>query len=70
MIAALTSCAAVLLIIIKNRNNRTDLWLFHTFKDESVLWLIVITAAATLVIYLVVRGVRSALKRVKANRSK
>ena len=69
MIAALASCAAVLLIIIMNRNNHTDPRLFHTFKDESVLWLIAVTAATTLVLYLVARGVRSALKRVKANRS-
>ena len=70
LIAALASCAAVLLIIIMNRNNRTDLWLFHTFQQVSVLWLIAVTAATTLLLYLVARGVRSALKRVKTNRHK
>jgi len=68
MIFTLVCCIVVLLIILMNRNHRTDVWVFYSFREVSVLWLILVTAAATLVVYWVARGIFGEYRRIKQYR--
>ena len=38
-----------LLIIFMNRSRTADVWFFHAYSDVNVLWLILITAVASIV---------------------
>jgi len=38
---------AVLLIVFKNRGRMVDVWFFHEYEDVSVLFLILVTAVAS-----------------------
>jgi hypothetical protein len=53
------------LIILLNRGNHADLWLFHSFTDVSVIWLLIVTSLVTLVGYWIVKGVYRAYRDVK-----
>lgn len=61
---------AVIVIAVKNSDNRTDLWVFHTFEQVPVLLLIVVTAVVSVIGWRIVRGLLQAyveLRRVRAS---
>lgn len=41
----------VLLIILMNRNNKADIWLFRGYEDVNVLWLSLVVAVSAVVIW-------------------
>jgi len=58
------------LVIFMNRNNRADLWLFHSFRDVAVIWLIVVTGAVAILGTWVVKGIYHAFADVKRPQEK
>lgn len=42
---------AILLVVLKNRTNTADVWLFADFPQVNVLWLILVTAVSAVVIW-------------------
>jgi hypothetical protein len=40
---------AIVLIVLKNRANTADVWLFARYEDVNVLWLMLVTAASAVV---------------------
>lgn len=61
---------AVIVIAVKNSDNRTDLWVFHKFEQVPVLLLIVVTAVVSVIGWRIIRGLLQAyveLRRVRAS---
>ena len=56
---------AALLVILMNHGNKARLWLFHSFGDVSVLWLIVVTAVASIVGWKIIGGVWRAYGEIR-----
>jgi hypothetical protein len=53
------------LVVFMNRNNRTNLWLFHDFQQVAVIWLMLVTAAVCVIGCWVVQGVYRAYRDVR-----
>lgn len=49
--------AMILIVLVKNRDNRVSVWFFHEFTDVNVVWLMLLTAAAALISAAVLRMV-------------
>lgn len=61
---------AVIVIAVKNSDNRTDLWVFYPFSQVHVLVLIVVTAVVSVIGWRIIRGLLQAyveLRRVRAS---
>ena len=71
--ARLTLMAAVavvvVLVLFKNRNHRATVWFFHKYEDINVVWLLVITAAGSVMAAWLTRGVFQVIKEVKRIRT-
>ena len=59
----------VVLVLFKNRNHRATFWFFHRYEDINVVWLLVITAAASVMAAWLTRGVFQVIKEVKRIRT-
>ena len=55
----------VLLVVLMNQKNRADIWFFGKYEDVNVLWLIAVTAIASIVGWIVVRKIFSVIRDVK-----
>ena len=55
----------IVLIIFKNYGRRVDVWFFGDFRDVSILWLLLCTAAGSIVSYWVFRTVFSLWKEMR-----
>ena len=47
LIAIFVVIAIVLLVILMNRGNTADIWLFRHYHDVNVVWLILVTSIAS-----------------------
>jgi hypothetical protein len=65
LIGTVVIILAVILIIVMNRNNRTNLWLFYDFQQVAVIWLLLVTALVSVVGFWIIKGVYRAFKDVK-----
>lgn len=69
--AVLTILIVVLLLVIMNRKNTADIWFFRSYEQVNVLWLILVTAVTSVIIWWVFRkvfGVMRELKEVRQSR--
>lgn len=65
-LGAIIAVAVVLLIlIVKNKGNTADVWLFHRFEDVNVLYLILITAVVAVLLWWIVRRVFKIIRDVQ-----
>jgi len=55
----------VLLVVWFNRQHQVTVWFFGTFEDLNVLWLICVTAVASVFGFWVVSKVRSTVKELR-----
>ena len=55
----------VLLVVLMNLKNRADIWFFGKHEDINVLWLIAVTAAASILGWIVVRKIFSVIRDLK-----
>jgi len=69
LIGTLAVLAGCVLVIVMNRNNRADLWFFHGFEQVPVLWLIVVTAAVSVVGWKILCGLRGAYSSVRREKT-
>ena len=47
--AILAVVAVILTVVVENRDNTANVWLFKTYDNLNVLWLILITAISSIV---------------------
>lgn len=59
----------VVLVLFKNRNHQATVWFFHKYENINVVWLLVITAAGSVVAAWLTRGVFQVIKEVKRIRT-
>ena len=59
----------VVLVLFKNRNHRATVWFFHKYEDINVVWLLVITAAGSVMAAWLTRGVFQVIKEVRRIRT-
>ncbi len=57
--------AAVLLVVFMNRNHKVDVWLFHTFPQTNVLWVMLISGASAVLIAWALRRVRQVFRDLR-----
>lgn len=55
----------VLLIVLMNRTNDADVWLFHQYRDVNVVWLILVTAVSSIVAWWVVGKVFAVIRELR-----
>ena len=55
----------VLLVVLMNRKNTADIWVFKSYKEVSVLWLIVVTAVASVVAWWITRKVFTVIRELR-----
>ncbi|MCK6456807.1 MAG: hypothetical protein L6Q92_09790 [Phycisphaerae bacterium] len=67
LVAALA--LAILIVIIANRGHRTDVWLFHRFEQVPVLWLMAVTAAASIAMFWALTRLRGLLAEARRIRT-
>jgi len=65
LILTIAIILAAVLIIFKNWENQTNLWLIYSFKDVPVIRLLIVTSLVTLVGFWIVKGVYRAYRDVK-----
>jgi len=56
---------ALLLVIVKNRNHKVDVWLFHSFPETNVLWVMLVSGASAVVIIWILGRVRRVLRDLR-----
>ena len=55
----------VLLTVLFNRNNNADVWFFRNYERINVLYLILVTAIATIVLFWITTRIRGVLREVR-----
>ncbi len=55
-------------VLAFNWRNTADVWFFHKFESVNVLWLLLITAAGSIVSFWIVSKVFGALRELRALR--
>jgi len=68
LISAVAAAGIVLLIVLKNWNEHAGLWFFRRFDKVPVLWLIVVTSVASIIVWKVIGGIRGAYIQVRKTR--
>ena len=46
----------VILVLIRNRNHQVTVWFFYEFQEINVVWLLVVTALASILGAWIIRG--------------
>ena len=64
-IAILIVAVVVLILVLKNKGNTADVWLFHRFEEVNVLYLILVTAIGTVFLWWVIRRVFKVVRDVR-----
>ncbi len=64
-IGTLVIIIAAGLVIFMNRNNKTDVWVFHNFQQVGVLWIIIISAVVALIGWKILGTLRQTIKELK-----
>lgn len=59
----------LLVVILANRENKTDVWFGAQFEQVSTLWLIAVTAGASIVGFWVLTRIRGLIKSVRSQRA-
>jgi heme/copper-type cytochrome/quinol oxidase subunit 2 len=59
----------VVLVLFKNRNHQATVWFFHKYENINVVWLLVVTAAGSVMAFWLTRGVFQVIKEVKKIRT-
>lgn len=65
LVAIIAVALIVLLVVLMNQKNRADIWFFGKYEDINVLWLIAVTAVASIVGWIVVRKIFTVIRDVK-----
>lgn len=68
LIVLVVLVAAAGLVVAKNWGRTANLWLFHSFDNIPVLWLMVVTAVASIVGWWMIGGLRGAYQQVRKTR--
>lgn len=55
----------ILLVVLLNRNNVADVWFFHTFEKINVLYLMLVTAAASVVVFWGTMRIRGVIREAR-----
>jgi hypothetical protein len=55
----------VLLVVLMNYQHRATIWFFGKYEDINVLWLIAVTAVASILGWVIVRKVFSVIRDLK-----
>lgn len=56
---------AILLVVVLNRNHKVDVWLFHTFPQTNVLWVMLVSGASAVGIGWILSRVRQVLRDLR-----
>lgn len=67
----LTAAAGVflLVIILANRGNKTDVWFGAQFEQVPTLWLMAVTAGLSILAFWVLTRIRGVVKAIRAQRA-
>ena len=57
--------AIVLLVILMNRRNTADVWLFGRYRDVNVVWLIMVTSVSSVLAWWGVRKVFRVVRELR-----
>lgn len=63
--AMITVALVILLVIVKNRNHKVDVWLVYKFPQTNVLWVMLVSGASAVAIAKALGMVRKVLRDVK-----
>jgi len=61
----ITIAVVMFLLVVMNRNHKTDIWFFHRFQQVNVLWLILISAVVSILSWWGLRKIRGAIYEFK-----
>ena len=66
LFAILAVIAVILLIVLENQDNKANIWFFATYEQVNVLWLILVTAAASIASWWIVLKVFGTVRGLRA----
>ena len=65
LVAMVAAAVAVLLVVLMNRNHKVDVWLFHSFPQTNVLWVMLVSGISAVVIAWTLARVRRVIRDVR-----
>jgi len=65
LVVMVAAAVAVLLVVVMNRSHKVDVWLFHSFPQTNVLWVMLVSGVSAVAIAWTLARVRRVIRDVR-----